>query len=57
MTTNKKRKRYAYSDSTLEQLEYLVALKQEKTKKKIYPCDVIEEVIKNAYEIAKVFKN
>lgn len=57
MPTKKKRKKYALKDETLEQLDYLVEQKQKKSKKKVYPCDVLEEVINHAYEIAKVFKN
>ncbi|MGM0169812.1 hypothetical protein IGI39_004746 [Enterococcus sp. AZ135] len=57
MTTKKKRKKYALSDGALEKLDYLIEQKQKNSKTKVYPCDVLEEVINNAYEIAKVFKN
>lgn len=56
MTTKKQRKKYALKDETIEKIEYLLKKKQEKSKTKVYPCDVLEEVINNAYEIAKVFK-
>lgn len=57
MTTKKKRKKFALSDETLEKLDYLIDQKQKKSKIKVYPCDVLEEVIDHAYEIAKVFKS
>lgn len=57
MPTKKKRKKYALSDGTLKKLDYLIEQKQEKSKTKVYPCNVLEEVINHAYEIAKVFKN
>lgn len=57
MTTKKNRKKFALSDETLKKLDYLIEQKQKKSKTKVYPCDVLEEVINHAYEIAKVFKN
>ncbi|MBX9039056.1 MULTISPECIES: hypothetical protein [Bacilli] len=57
MTTKKKRKKFALRDETIEKLNYLIEQKQVRSTTKVYPCDVLEEVINNAYEIAKVFKS
>lgn len=54
MTTKKKRKNLP--DETIEKLNYLIEQKQVRSTTKVYPCDVLEEVINNAYQIAKVFK-
>ncbi|EOI52166.1 hypothetical protein [Enterococcus gilvus] len=55
MTTDKKRKKYALTEETLVQLDYLIKQKQKKSKTKVYPCHVLEEVIHHAYEVEKAF--
>ena len=45
MSTEKKRKKYAFSDETIEKLDWLVKEHQKRSKKRIYPCDTLSELI------------
>ena len=57
MATSKNRKKIAFTDETLEKLDYLIAKKQKTSKVKVYPCQVLEELINNAYTIDKTFNS
>ncbi|HCR2860307.1 hypothetical protein [Enterococcus faecium] len=57
MSTEKKRKKYAFSDETIEKLDWLVKEHQKRSKKRIYPCHTLSELINNEYLIRKSFGN
>lgn len=56
LPTKLNRPRFAFKPQTTEKLEWLVAQKQIKSKKKIYPCHILEELIDNEYTIRKAFR-
>ncbi|MET1109139.1 hypothetical protein [Enterococcus faecium] len=55
MVTTKIRKKYAFTAKTIKELEWLVQEYQKRSKKRIYPCDTLSEIIDNEYVIRKWF--
>ncbi|MDT6349340.1 hypothetical protein NNL84_06950 [Enterococcus faecium] len=55
MTTKKRRQKFAFSDETMKKLEWLVQEHKKRSKKRIYPCDTLSEMIDNEYVIRKSF--
>ncbi|WP_202263805.1 hypothetical protein [Enterococcus faecium] len=53
MVTTKIRKKYAFTAKTIKKLEWLVQEHQKRSKKRIYPCDTLSEIIDNEYVIRK----
>lgn len=46
----------AVSEETIQKLQWLVKDDQKKNKKRIYPCDSLERIIDNEYDICKAFR-
>lgn len=57
VATNKKRQKFSFSDETMKKLEWLVQEHKKRSKKRIYPCDTLSEMIDNEYVIRKSFRN
>ncbi|MCH1976585.1 hypothetical protein MCG01_05515 [Enterococcus hirae] len=55
MATTKIRKKYAFTAETIKKLEWLVQEHQKRSKRRIYPCDTLSEIIDNEYVIRKRF--
>lgn len=53
----KRRQKIAFSDETMKKLEWLVQEHKKRSKKRIYPCDTLSELIDNEYVIRKRFGN
>ena len=56
MTTEKNRVKVSLSDEACTQLKWLLKEKKEELKRRVYPCDVVEQLIKNEYTIKKTFR-
>lgn len=56
MPTEHNRRKIAFKEETNQKLDYLIEQKQKKSATKVYPCEVLEDLINNAYEIDKIFK-
>lgn len=56
MPTEKQRKKFAFNDETIDKLDWLVKEYQKRSKKKIYPCDTLAELIENDFIIRNTFK-
>ncbi|MBO0455826.1 addiction module toxin RelE [Enterococcus hulanensis] len=56
MPTKKKRIKVSLSDEAFEQFEWLMEQIKKETKKRVYPGQVFEQMIKNEYTIKRVFR-
>lgn len=56
MPTKKKRIKVSLSDEAFEQFEWLMEQIKNETKKRVYPGQVFEQMIKNEYTIKRVFR-
>lgn len=56
MPTKHKRRKIVFKKKTNDKLDWLVEEANKKSNKKVYPCEVLEELIENAYTIKKTFR-
>lgn len=56
MATKKKRIKIAFSEETIQKLQWIFKEDQKKNKKRIYPCDTLERIINNEYVVRKAFR-
>lgn len=56
MPTNKKRVKISLLEETTTQLQWLIEEKEKETKKRVYPGQVIDQLIQNEYKIKQAFR-
>lgn len=55
MPAKNPRRKFVFKKGTSEKLDWLVDQQNKNSKKKVYPYEVVEELIENAYIIQKAF--